>query len=168
MPLGSTGACLEGIDDEPFHEINTVGRIKRLPHRPEFGEMPTIDARHCVINSVPRLPRLNAPRPIYLGARRQNERGNMLRISGGDLNRNGCAGMMADDRGPPNAECDKELVCSPGPIFDRRFTFRECVRVTISDRIHRNGAVMPTKKRKHVAKFVPGSRRLMQQQHRRA
>ena len=168
MALGCTGACLKGIDDEPFHEINTVGRIKRLPHRPEFGEMPTIDPRHCVINDVPRLPRLNAPRPIYIGARRQNKRSNMLRIGGGDLNRNGCAGMMADDRHAPNAECDKKLVCGRGPVFDRRFAFRECVRVTISDRIHRNGAVMPTKKRKHVAKFVPGSRRLMQQQHRRA
>lgn len=72
MALGSTGACLKGIDDEPFHEVNTVGRIKRLPHRPEFGEMPTIDARHRVINDVPRLPRLNASRPIYVGARRQH------------------------------------------------------------------------------------------------
>ena len=124
MPLRSTGACLKGIDDEPFHEINTVGRIKRLPHRPEFGEMPAVDARHRVINDVPHLFRLKAPRFVHIGTRGQNQRGNMLRIGGGDLNRNGGAGMVADDRRAPNAECDKELMCGRGPVFDRRFAVR--------------------------------------------
>jgi hypothetical protein len=131
MPLGSAGACLQGIDDEPFHEINAIRRIKRLPHRPEFGEMPAIDARDGVINALPRLSRLNAPRSVYIGARGQDQRGNMLRIGGGDLNRNGSAGMVADDRRALNAECDKELVCGCSPAFDRRFAVRQGIRVAV-------------------------------------
>lgn len=103
MTLGSTGACLKGIDDEPFHKINTVRRIKRLPHRPEFGEMPAIDARYCVVNDVRGLTRLSTSRFIYIGARGQNQRGNMLRKGGSDLYRDGGASMVADDGRAPNA-----------------------------------------------------------------
>jgi hypothetical protein len=154
MPLGGTGACLKGIDDEALHKINSVGRIKRLPHRPEFGEMPAIDARHRVINDVPRLSRLSTSRCVNIGACGQNQRGNMLRVGGSDLNRNGGAGMVADDGRAPNAECDKELVC--GQFSIDALPSGSGSEFAVSDRVHGNGAVMPTKKRKHVAKLVPG------------
>ena len=32
MTLGGPGTRFQRIDDEPFHQINAVGRIKSLPH----------------------------------------------------------------------------------------------------------------------------------------
>ena len=71
--------------------------------------MSAIRARHRVINAVTGLSRLLAARFVYVGAGGQNQRGDMFRIGGGDLNRNGGAGMVADDRRALNAERDKEL-----------------------------------------------------------
>ena len=168
MPLSGAGARLEGIDDEPFHKINTIRWIKRLPHRPEFGEMPTVDARYCVVNDVPGFPRLSPSRFIHIGARGQNQRGDMLRKGGSDLNRNGGAGVVTDDCRTTNAERNQELVRGFSPVFDRRLPLLQWIGVAVSDRIHGYGVVVPAKKGKHVAKLVPGSRRLVQQQDWRA
>ena len=60
--------------------------------------MSAVCARHRVINAVTGLSRLLAAGFVYVGAGGQNQRGDMFRIGGGDLNRNGGAGMVADDR----------------------------------------------------------------------
>ena len=124
--------------------------------------MSAVRARHRVINAVTGLSRLLAARFVYVGAGGQNQRGDMFRIGGSDLNRNGGAGMVADDRRALNAERDKELVRGRSPVFDRRFAVRQRIGVAVSHRVHGDDAVVPAQKRQHVAKLVPGSRRLMQ------
>ena len=118
MPLGGTWPGFKGIDDESLHEINTIGRIERPAHRPEFGEMPAVDARHCMVNDVPTFFRLRPARFINIGAGRQNQGGNVFRIGGGDLDANGRAGVVADNRRTTNAERRQELMRSFSPVFD--------------------------------------------------
>src|SRR5262245_36951943 len=123
--------------------------------------MPAIDARYRVVNDVPSLFRLHPARFVNVGAGGQNQGGNVFRIGGCNLDANGGASMVADDRRATNAERNQELVRGFSPVFDRRLASRQRIGVAVSDRVHSDDTVVSAKKRQYVAKFVPGSRRLM-------
>ena len=72
--------------------------------------MPAIDARYRVVNDVPSLFRLHPARFVNVGAGGQNQGGNVFRIGGCNLDANGGASMVADDRRATNAERNQELV----------------------------------------------------------
>ena len=86
VTFGSAGACLERIDNESLHKIDPIGRIKRLPHRPKFGQVAPVGARRGLVDDVRALCRRLPSFGISIRTRRKDQRRDLLRIGGGGLN----------------------------------------------------------------------------------
>jgi hypothetical protein len=86
VTFGSAGACLERIDNESLHKIDPIGRIKRLPHRPKFGQVAPVGARRGLVDDVRALCRCLPSFGISIRTRRKDQRRDLLRIGGGGLN----------------------------------------------------------------------------------
>ena len=69
---------------------------------------------------------------------------------------------MAQDNGAAVSEGGQHLVGGGRPGLDGIKTSRQWVGIAESDGIHGYGAIFFAEQRQHLAKFVPGTWRLMQ------
>ena len=102
--------------------------------------------------------------------RRRGEHGRRdpLRDGRCELDREHGAGVVADDRGPLDPERVQEARRDLGPALDRVVPERRLRGVAEADRVHRDCAEALAEEREDVPVLVPGARRLVEEEHRRA
>ncbi len=168
MPIDGQGAGLQRIAHEALEQIDIARRIERLPSLPQLGEMRSVGTRLDLVDHALAVVR-GAARGIDKRARAQDQRRHALRPAGGHLQRHDGAG--GDGRPARNTRCPARRADRrrPRPIARSGVGRRQWFGVAEAGRNpHCHGAVVATEQRQHVAVFVPGARRLVQQQDREA
>ena len=165
VAFGGARPRFQGIDDEAFEKIAAALRIEGLPPRPQFLKMPAVHMLGDVVDHAPAGLRRPARR-IDVGARRQDQRLDSLGPRCRHLDGNDRPSVMARYNGAGMAERRQHVVRGLRPGLDGIGAGRQGLRIAEAHGIHGDGAMARAEQRQHLAVFVPGSRRLMQQQDR--
>ena len=128
--------------------------------------MPSVGPRVDIVDAAFHM-RSGAPYRIHHRAARENQRANLARRQGGDLDRDHRAGMMPGHREVANAERIETGERRLRPHLDRRLVAIDRVGFPETERIDGDRPEVAGQQGDDIFEFPPGPRRLMQQQQRK-